>query len=115
MQTTATVPLESASPRGSEPTDSDSDSPSGDSASSSPFANLRFVEIDRIVAQEGLDGRRAEKLAADIKRDCRLKHPVYLASFRNELYTSFDGHNRIEAFHELGYKNILSQVIAIED
>lgn len=82
----------------------------------SPLTDLRFVPLDEIVGQEGLDPRRADRLAADIQRDGRLKHPVYISPFGDEgLFTSFDGHNRIEAFRRLGYKNILGQAIALSD
>ena len=100
----------------SESTAAEADSPDEESPAHSPLTDLRFVRLDEIVGQEGLDPRRADRLAADIERDGRLKHPVYITSFGDEgRFTSFDGHNRIAAFRKLGYRNILGQAIALSN
>lgn len=67
-----------------------------------------------IARQEDVEKIRSESVAREIERDGFLRHPIYVTRLDSKLFTSFDGHNRIDAFNRLGYSAILGQLIPFE-
>lgn len=82
-----------------------------DSVSDSLLSDLRLIPLSSIAKQEGVEKLRSESVAREIKRDGILRHPIYITQLDSKIYTSFDGHNRIDAFNQLGYLAILGQII----
>ena len=94
--------------------EAESSSTEDGSVSGSLLGNLRFISLESIVRQEGVEKIRSENIAREIKQDGILRHPIYVTRLDSRLFTSFDGHNRIDAFNRLGYSAILGQLIPFE-
>lgn len=95
--------------------EAESSSKEDGSVGGSLLCDLHFIPLESIAKQEGVEKLRSEKIAREIKQDGILRHPIYVTRLDSKLFTSFDGHNRIDAFNKLGYSAIIGQIILFED
>lgn len=71
---------------------------------------LRFVGLDDLLLHEEHDPLRVKRLALTLKRDGRLRNPPLVAELDNR-YIVLDGATRTSALRELGYCDILVQIV----
>jgi hypothetical protein len=72
--------------------------------------HLRFAALDDLLLHEEHDPYRAKRLALALKRDGKLRHPPIVAE-DGDRYIVLDGATRITALREMGYRDVLVQIV----
>ncbi|MFA6215161.1 MAG: ParB N-terminal domain-containing protein [Patescibacteria group bacterium] len=74
--------------------------------------NLKIVSLSNLVLHEDVDPNRVKRLAAKIKKDDIFTNPPVVAPIsKSGKFVVLDGANRTTVFRQLGFKDILVQVI----
>ena len=78
--------------------------------------DLRIVPVDHLIPHEFADEQRSSPLAKSLPRDGILKNPPVVAELdpAQQTFIVLDGANRVTAFKQLGYSDILVQVTPYE-
>ena len=71
---------------------------------------LRFVALDSLLLHEEDDPYRAKRLELTLKREGKLRNPPIVAE-HGDHYIVLDGATRTTALLELGYRDVLVQVV----
>jgi hypothetical protein len=86
---------------------------------------VMMLPIDKLTSFEGWDKARkghtksqkardkVEAIKIDIQKEKRI--PPIFVRYRNRRFQIIDGHHRVEAYRELGYKKIPAQVVPKRD
>lgn len=72
---------------------------------------LRFVALDDLLLHEEHDPYRAKRLALTLKREGKLRNPPIVAEY-GDRYIVLDGATRTTALREMGYRDVLVQIVA---
>lgn len=71
---------------------------------------LRFVPLDRVLLHEEDDPYRVKRLILVLQHDGRLRNPPIVAE-HGEAYIVLDGATRTTALREMGYRDVLVQIV----
>lgn len=74
---------------------------------------LRFVPLDRVVLHEEDDPYRMRRLVMALRREGRLRNPP-IVSEHDDRYVVLDGATRITALREMGFRDVLVQIVDYE-
>lgn len=76
-----------------------------------PIPDLRVVPLDMITPHEEHDSQRSKPLLEVLAQATALTNPPIVAEMDDGRYVILDGANRYHCFGELGYKQLLVQVV----
>ncbi|MBD3169412.1 MAG: hypothetical protein GF307_08005 [candidate division Zixibacteria bacterium] len=78
--------------------------------------DLKFINIEQLVSHEAPNDIRIQRLIDQIRKEGILRNPIIAARMPgSDKYMILDGVSRVEAFRELGYRDIVAQIVEYDN